>query len=704
MLKMIYPLMLHTFILFGFRNLRLNAIIIPFVPNNRISDLPKPQFISIYYQNVRGLRTKSSNVYLNSQKLPFDIFALTETNLTPDFHNNEFFNSDFNVFRKDVLVSNASPIIPLGSSSSGRGVLLALHSNLDSSLVNIPNTVNLELICVKICVSKRCLYILCCYIPPAQPTTEYQLLVNAIDHVVDLSNPEDDILIVGDFNLPRLIWEVSDDEIYFISSNASSEKEILFTDRLLSSNLAQMSGVKNCLQRQLDLIFSSDAHNTEVIQSHHLLSKIDNYHPPISLTFAFECDYIQPYSLTSQSFNFRKANFDKLNDLIGNINFDFISNDSNIDVKIATFYEHIRICFSQSIPLLPQKNFTSSPSWYTKELRSLRNRRNKLWKKYLSSKSNLDFNNYVAVYNNFSNLSESVYAIYLIQTQTDLISNPKHFFQFINSKRKSDGYPSTLKYNNFSSSDPKHISNLFADFFGQAFSPNDTEVDTNYFNHMNSCTQISLTPINICLSSVINKIRLLKNDFSSGPDGIPAVVLKYCVSNLAKPLTDLFQLSVSQGLFPKVWKDSLIIPIHKKGCKGDISNYRPIAKLSCIPKMFESIIYDILLLHCKPLFSPKQHGFLSGRSTTTNLTEFVSNTICSMEAGNEVDAIATDFSKAFDKVSHNVIIFKFKTMASRPYLYLGFNRTLMTADIPCFSDHAAPNLSALHQGSLKVAI
>lgn len=116
----------------------------------------------------------------------------------------------------------------------------------------------------------------------------------------------------------------------------------------------------------------------------------------------------------------------------------------------------------------------------------------------------------------------------------------------------------------------------------------------------------------------------------------------------------------------QLWKVSYIIPVHKSGKRTDVSNYRPIAKLSSIPKLFESIIYDSLYFSCKSLFSPYQHGFLKGRSTTTNITEFVSYTLNSLESGNEVDLIVTDFSKAFDKISHKIILHKLKALRFPP--------------------------------------
>ena len=188
--------------------------------------------------------------------------------------------------------------------------------------------------------------------------------------------------------------------------------------------------------------------------------------------------------------------------------------------------------------------------------------------------------------------------------------------------------------------------------------------------YMNNRSQTSLNTIQIDYDTVVNKIMKLNDDYSSGPDGLPSTVLKKCKASLAQPLTVLFQRSLSLGIFPSIWKDSFIVPIHKKGCKSDICNYRPIAKLSCIPKLFESIVYDSLYFECKPLFSDIQHGFVRGRSTTTNLTEFTSRTLNSMEAGNEFDCITTDFSKAFDRVSHKIIIFKLRALGFPPQLLL----------------------------------
>lgn len=54
--------------------------------------------------------------------------------------------------------------------------------------------------------------------------------------------------------------------------------------------------------------------------------------------------------------------------------------------------------------------------------------------------------------------------------------------------------------------------------------------------------------------------------------------------------------------------------------------------------------------------SPQQHGFLKGKSTTTNLVEFTGNMLQSMDGGYQINVIYTDFQKAFDRVDRSILI------------------------------------------------
>lgn len=634
--------------------------------------------MALYYQNVRGLRSKLREVFSGSQRLDFDIFALTETNLLDTIHNNELFSADYNVFRKDIHLTH--------NASCGRGVLLAVSCHLDCTLVDVPDSGNLDIVCVKINLKQKYLFILCLYIKPGQPSSNYQLIVDAVDHIYSLLGSPDDLIVVGDFNLPKLSWSVSeDDSSHFVVSSEMSITEALITDNFSGCDLKQISGINNFMGRQLDLVFSTDSYNCAVTESRLTLTTIDAFHPPLQLTYSYDGGIEQIIYEPSYDFNFRKADFVGLNRFLSATNFSqILGSIADFNNRVSTFYSILFNGFSKFVPLSRRKNLIASPPWYTNELRSLRNQRNKHWKKFLISSCSSDLSDYYLCSQLFSNLSDSLYSAYISQMQSDLISDPKRFWQFINSKKKTDAYPPSLFLHDQTSNDPKQISELFAIHFKQAFTVTDSEIDADYFRYLNDLAQINAFDITISHQDVTDNINLLKDDYSTGPDGIPAIVLKKCNEVLTEPISILFQESLSNGIFPNYWKDSYIIPVHKKGCKADIANYRPIAKLSCIPKLFEKTIYDRIYFSCKQIFSPHQHGFLRARSTTTNLTGFVSDTLINLERGLDIDMITTDFSKAFDKVSHNVIIFKLKALGFPPGLlawiasYLGERRYRVT--------------------------
>jgi hypothetical protein len=67
-------------------------------------------------------------------------------------------------------------------------------------------------------------------------------------------------------------------------------------------------------------------------------------------------------------------------------------------------------------------------------------------------------------------------------------------------------------------------------------------------------------------------------------DGTTPAILKRLASVVKVPLAFVFNLSLSAGVFPAIWKDSFVVPLFKNGDKRDVSCYRGISILSAIPK------------------------------------------------------------------------------------------------------------------------
>lgn len=137
---------------------------------------------------------------------------------------------------------------------------------------------------------------------------------------------------------------------------------------------------------------------------------------------------------------------------------------------------------------------------------------------------------------------------------------------------------------------------------------------------------------------------------------------------MAEPAALLFNRSLAESVFPAKWKEALITPIHKAGNVHDVKNYRGISILSCLPKVFESMLLDFLYPAVRHIITEDQHGFVRKRSTTTNLMSYVSTLIDKIEKRQQIDAVYVDFTKAFDRVPHHLVVEKIQRMGFPDWL------------------------------------
>ena len=165
-----------------------------------------------------------------------------------------------------------------------------------------------------------------------------------------------------------------------------------------------------------------------------------------------------------------------------------------------------------------------------------------------------------------------------------------------------------------------------------------------------------------CVERLIDR---MKAKVATGYDGIPSRIIKDLKQEASVDLAKLVNLSYRTSVFPDRLKHALIKAIYKnKGNQNEPEYYRPISILSVISKVFERSATDQVVeyLETTSKFFKNQHAYRRRHSTTTCLVEVTDYIHAKMDSGQMVGLISTDLSKAFDTLSHNLLLTKLQKL------------------------------------------
>jgi Reverse transcriptase (RNA-dependent DNA polymerase) len=160
---------------------------------------------------------------------------------------------------------------------------------------------------------------------------------------------------------------------------------------------------------------------------------------------------------------------------------------------------------------------------------------------------------------------------------------------------------------------------------------------------------------------VLMVINSLSNTKAAGADEIPCSVMKQVGGLIAAPFANICNSSFETGEYPDLLKLSEMIAVFKNnGEKTDPDCYRPIAMLSPFSKIIGKIfsLRLISFFEQNNLFYKRQHGFTRKKGTATALFELVNQIHTALEERQECMGIFYDFSKAFDSISHQILLKK----------------------------------------------
>ena len=523
----------------------------------------------------------------------------------------------------------------------GGGVILYIRSTLHPVSVKTETITNVDTVFIKIKNKSTKVIIGLIYRPPGQPLE--------IDHALSESIFETscrcEVVVMGDFNLPVTRWGDP------LNSHTGRD---LYTN-LLESDLHQHVNKPTRDNNILDLIFSTTQNLVNEVKIGPVFSSSDHR----IITFNIQVKEDKVKASKEKVPDYQRANFIRLRSILNNADWSEITTETNIDKSWEVFTTILNNAINLCVPYRNRRSATKNkPKWWNKEIKNSLSLKKRAYNKYISTHNEADKLEFDRIRRETKRLikrSKKNLEEYIAEASK---SNPKEFYSYVNNKKAltcSIG-PLAKEHGNHTN-DENEMATILNNFFASVF----TEEDCLSAQPLEvRRTEKILGGIPIVESDVLHTIEKIKVNKTPGPDKISPRILKEVKHQISKPLSILFNKSLTVGKVPSDWKRANVTPIFKKGDKSQPGNYRPISLTSVVCKLMETIIRDnmVKFFEVNKIINNSQHGFRSKRSCLTNLLDFFHYIFDVYDESRSVDVIYLDFQKAFDKVPHKRLLNK----------------------------------------------
>ena len=460
-------------------------------------------------------------------------------------------------------------------------------------------------------------------------------------------------VLFGDFNFPQIDWstemsKVSKDHI--ASKFLKTTKDTHFIQHQITPT-RQRDGQRS---NTLDLVFTDSEHLLQELKTEAPLGKSD--HLSLLITLSVSSGDVK----TKSKRNYRKTNSEILKETLNKINWTSSLKEKDVEETWLFIKQKILEAIDKSTPMTKIPTKKSKP-WMNKETLEIvreKHRKFRKWNKHDTNQSDNEAKEYKKSNNRARKQCRRANREYERKIAEESKKNPRMFFSYTNSKIKSKtGIADLSKEDGTKTKDDKEKAELLNQFFQSVFT---TEApgplpDFSEYDYDNVTEDFDIST-----ESVRKLLSKLDRNKAQGPDGIHPYILAEAAQELAEPITILFKKSLSSGKLPNDWKSANVSPIFKKGSKSAVNNYRPVSLTCILCKLMEKLVREVILNHLieNNIITQHQHGFVPGRSCTTQLLEALDDWTNIIDENGSIDIVYMDFQKAFDSVPHRRLIQK----------------------------------------------
>ena len=498
--------------------------------------------------------------------------------------------------------------------------------------------------------SNKAIIVVLIYRPPSTSIATFQLST-LID---DVQKENKYVLFMGDFNVN-------------VSKQIKGSKDIQeFTNLFLSNSFLPLIDKPTRITGKSATLIDNMYTNFSINNCHSgiLCTDFSDHFPIFCIFDKLSVKKIKPPSLTKRIYNAK--NIAQFSRSLHNQNWNCVFNESTAQGAFTVFQGVIDLHIEMAFPMQTvTMNYKNKHGWMTDSLRLMIRRKNTLSN---MSKQQPDNKELHKEYKKFRNMvisklrnAELTYnSEQLEMTGSDLSKRWKVMRKILGLDNSQLVNAQKFIVNDSVISDKHDIANAFNNFFtsiGPTLASSITS-NTNPMSYIN-IVEPTLYMANVTNNDVRSVIHGLKNS-SSGWDGLSAYIGKQCVEGFIAPLTHIINMSITQGVFPDELKLARVIPVYKCNDKQTLSNYRPISILTLFSKVLETVMYKSIskFLDSHSLIHDRQFGFRNNHSTTHAIITLVNKITESVDSGDIGINLFIDLRKAFDTVSHPILIKK----------------------------------------------
>ena len=511
--------------------------------------------------------------------------------------------------------------------SKGGGTIIFVRETIKFEVINSPyNEGILETSAIKL---DNQLVITCLYRPPSG--NKQQCIDELVTWIESLNHSK--LIIAGDWNLNILN---NSDKLYFdnLCNSTNLKTKIKSITRLASGT---------CIDNVVTDLDGSFRVSNICIADHQGISfevKIETIvknKTKYTYREMKECNWLLFKNEIKRIQTRGRENNEKWNNLLS-------------DIKIC-----VNMCF-------PEKNRTKEYKFTMSQgLLKSKHRKNKLLKQY--KQGIIDKSVYIKYNKTYRKLIEKEKENSFKERLEDAGSDSKKKWKVLKKELKLQQTNDTIESINYADevhTDPQIIANSFKSHFETCAknlaenlpAAGDCEI------LIDQCEDFNFTTVS--LKEIEKLIQGLQPKSSSGFDNLSNRMLKKERITFSRLLLPLINESLTLGNFPEALKIAKVIPIHKKGDKRNLNNYRPISLLPVLSKVFEKVLNNQLnaRLEGMNIVDDNQYGFRSGHGTDDAITKFVDEIEKELTKNKHVCSIYIDVSKAFDSCDHSIMLKK----------------------------------------------